>query len=182
MGLAAALGIVKGHHGAIRVSSVLGRGTTFKVTFPAAQSEEALPPVSAEAPQDLYGSGLVLVVDEETVRTLAATALRRYRYGAVTAPNGEVALQLVRTRGLEFSLVILDLMMPVMSGEQALAAIKAIHPELPVVLSSGFDELQAVKELDRSLIAGFVQKPYNVRALLEAVKAAAAKKRSGGAA
>jgi two-component system CheB/CheR fusion protein len=173
LGLAAALGIVKGHHGAIRVYSALGRGTTFKVVFPVSASEEkaaAPPPVSHE---DLHGSGLVLVVDdEEMVRSLAAAALQRYGYQVLTAPNGEAALELVRERGANLALVILDLMMPLKGGEEALISIKEIRPDLPVILSSGYDEMHVAKQIDPSSLAGFVQKPYVIKSLLEAVKAA----------
>ncbi len=173
LGLAAALGIVKGHRGAIRVYSAPGRGTTFKVVFPASASEEKVVPPAVVSPEELHGSGLVLVVDdEEMVRSLAAAALRRYGYEALIAPNGEAALKIVRERGADLALVILDLMMPFMGGEEALNRIKELRPDLPVILSSGYDEMQVAKQIDPSRLAGFVQKPYVVQSLLETVKAA----------
>ncbi len=173
LGLAAALGIVKGHRGAIRVYSAPGRGTTFKVVFPASVFEEKVAAPPAVSLEELHGSGLVLVVDdEEMVRSLAAAALRRYGYQALTAPNGEAALKIVRERGADLALVILDLMMPLMGGEEALTRIREILPDLPVILSSGYDEMQVAKQIDPSLVAGFVQKPYVIQSLLETVKAA----------
>jgi CheY-like chemotaxis protein len=171
LGLAAALGIVRGHHGAIRVYSTPNRGTTFKMLFPGSPAQ--IPKKSEQKLPDVHGTGLVLVVDdEEMVLRLAEPALQRYGYQVLTASNGEVAVQLVRERGNELAMVILDLTMPVMGGEEALVQIKAIRPELPVVLSSGYDERQAVNRFTERHLAGFLQKPYSVQKLLETVKTA----------
>jgi two-component system, chemotaxis family, CheB/CheR fusion protein len=170
LGLSAALGIVRGHHGAIRVDSVLGRGTDFKVFFPAL-APALVPRRPPARRRDLGGTGHILLVDdEEAVLRPANAALARYGYNVLTAANGEEAVRLVRERAQKLDLVLLDLTMPVMGGEEAHAQIKAIRPELPVVLSSGYDEGQAVKRFGEQDLAGFIQKPYSVQHLLEVVK------------
>ena len=172
LGLSAALGIVKGHRGAIRVHSTSGKGTTFKVYFPALPSAR-VPKREEPKTQDLRGTGLVLLVDDEdTVIHPATAALRRYGYEVMIASNGEAAVEQVRLHAQELALVILDLTMPVMGGEEAWAQIKAIRPDLPVILSSGYDEGQAMKRFGDQNAAGFIQKPYSVQKLLETVKAA----------
>jgi two-component system CheB/CheR fusion protein len=172
LGLSAALGIVKGHRGAIRVHSTPGQGTVFKVYFPALPSAR-IPKREETKTQDLRGTGLVLLVDDEdTVLHPAAAALRRYGYEVMIAPNGETAVDQVRLHAQELSLVLLDLTMPVMGGEEAWAQIKDIRPDLPVILSSGYDEGQAMKRFGDRNVAGFIQKPYSVRKLLELVKSA----------
>jgi CheY-like chemotaxis protein len=169
LGLSAVLGIVKGHRGSIRVDSALGRGTTFKLLFPASSAK--IRKARSPRAEDLRGTGRVLVVDDEdAVLKLAKPALERYGYKVSTASNGEAAVQLVRERGSELALVILDLTMPVMDGKEALGHMKAIAPDLPVVLSSGYDQRQAVEGFGEYTLAGFIQKPYSVRELLKTVK------------
>ncbi len=175
LGLAATSGIVRGHSAGIRVNSALGQGTTFRVFFPAVQAV-TLPSRVEPAGEDLHGSGLVLVVDdEELVLQLAKSALRSHGYRVLTAPNGEVAVRLVSENYKQLALIILDLTMPVMSGGEAYLQIKQIRPDIPIVLSSGYDEAQAVEQFGEKDLAGFVQKPYLISQLLKVVKSAVRK-------
>jgi len=172
LGLAAALGIVRGHKGAMKVYSTPGQGTTFKLLFPAALGKTT-PPKNVAADQDLRGQGCVLVVDdEETVRRTAKNTLERYRYSVVLAENGQQALELLRQSPLAFDLVLLDFTMPVLSGEDTLREIRKIRPTLPVILSSGFNEVEAIRRFQGQGVSGFVQKPYTAATLARSVKAA----------
>jgi CheY-like chemotaxis protein len=121
----------------------------------------------------LNGTGLVLVVDDEPIVLQTTRAiLERHGYQVMTAANGELAVDAVLEKKDELVLVILDLTMPVMGGEEALGHIKAAAPRLPVILSSGFDGTEATKRFAANTLAGFIHKPSTVENFLEAVKAA----------
>jgi PAS domain S-box-containing protein len=172
LGLAAVQGIVRGHHGGIRVYSTPGIGSVFQIAMPALQDATFL---SAKRPdiQDLHGTGLVLVVDdEEIVLEITRATLERYGYRILTAANGKLGVQAVRDHKDELALVILDSTMPVMGGEEALGQIKALAPELPVIFSSGYDSSKAISRAGEKGLAGFIHKPFMLTHLLETVKSA----------
>ena len=169
LGLSAVLGIVNAHKGALKVYSVPGEGTTFKVLFPASLVPLAVP--QSEVFSDLAGTGTVLVVDdEEVVRQAARHTLERYGYRVLTAVDGSAAVDLYQQRSSEIALVLLDLTMPVMSGEEALRRMQSVRPQVRVLLSSGYNEVEAVQRFAGKGLAGFIQKPYTAAGLAEKVK------------
>ncbi|AXC14621.1 Chemotaxis protein methyltransferase CheR [Acidisarcina polymorpha] len=170
LGLAAVQGIIRGHRGGIRVSSSPGKGTLFQIVLPAIA--EAMPaPALKPKFDDLHGTGLVLVIDDEQiVLETTRVILERHGYRVLTAGDGETGVAMVREHAAELGLVILDLTMPIMGGEEALGHIKTIAPEVPVILSSGYDSSQAVGRFGEKALAGFLHKPSTVTNLLETVK------------
>lgn len=171
LGLSAVQGIARNHRGAIRVYSTPGSGTTFKVLFPAAAV--ARPPAPEPDRQaDLRGSGVVLVVDdEEVVRRTARVMLERYGYTVLMAENGQEALDKYRRNAGRIRLVILDLTMPVMGGEEAFRRLHELDPGVRVLLSSGYNEVEIIRRFTGTGAAGFIQKPYTAAKLAAKLKA-----------
>jgi PAS domain S-box-containing protein len=166
LGLSAIMGIVRGHRGALRVYSEVGHGTTFKVLLPAQEvTAEALVPHGLDA--SWMGSGLILVVDDdETVRAVAQQALELKGFKVLDAHDGRVAVDLVRQHGREIRLVLLDMTMPHMGGEAAFREMRLLQPEIRVILSSGYNEVEAMSRFMGKGLKGFIQKPYGPRELL----------------
>jgi PAS domain S-box-containing protein len=168
LGLSAVLGIVRAHLGALKVYSEPSHGTTFKLLFPVSEKEAVEKPV--ELPADLAGSSTVLVVDDEdVVRRTARGALESFGYRTIPAENGREALEIYKgERGI--ALVLLDLTMPVMSGEETLRQLQAVDPNVRVLLTSGYNEIEALQHFAGKGLAGFIQKPYTAEALALRVK------------
>ncbi|HEU4697890.1 MAG TPA: PAS domain-containing protein [Gemmatimonadales bacterium] len=181
LGLAAALGIVRGHHGAIAVESAPGRGTTFTVAFPAIASA---PPPAPTAPgggaaraggEGADARGVILVADdEEVVRRIARAVLEEQGFTVEVAGTGLEALERIRRAPRRFRLVLLDMVMPVMGGEEAIGQLQALTPDLPVIVTSGYGELEALRRFEGARIAGFLPKPFTARQLADAIRAALA--------
>ncbi len=174
LGLAASLGIVNGHQGGLCVSSEVGKGTTFRIYLPSWKAPEgAAVEIVAPAVSSLGGRGTILVVDDDDmVRTAARNVLEHFGYHVLPAENGQQAIEIFEAHADQISLVLLDLTMPVMSGEDTLHGLRSINEEVRVILSSGFNESEAVRRFAGMSLAGFIQKPYTSARLAEKVKSA----------
>jgi CheY-like chemotaxis protein len=143
----------------------------FEVLLPAGAEHGVEAEPDPQPRRELRGAGAVLVVDdEELVRKLAKATLTHFGYTVLEAVNGAEAVEVFREHADEISLVLLDMMMPVMGGEEALAEIRAIRPGATVIGSSGFNESVAKERFGGHGLASFLQKPYSARTLAERVK------------
>jgi signal transduction histidine kinase/ActR/RegA family two-component response regulator len=170
LGMAAVLGIVRGHHGAIKVYSELGRGTTIKVLFPVSQGSISSRAAEVAAEPRAPTDALVLVVDdEETVRNIACEVLAYIGCRTLSAGDGQAAVDIFRQQPDEIDLVMVDLTMPIMDGEEAFRIIRSIRPNVPIVLTSGYNRQDSAARFAGRTISGFLQKPWTAKDLIAVV-------------
>ncbi|WP_158247131.1 ABC transporter substrate binding protein [Geothermobacter hydrogeniphilus] len=173
LGLAAVLGIVRSHHGAIRIYSEPGKGTSFKILLPCCTSAVRHPETSRAAtlPTDLAERcGAILIVDDdETVRSVGRMMLEEYGFKVHLAEDGREGVDLLRRNPDRIGLVLLDLTMPHIDGEEAFRQMRTIKPDIRVILSSGYNEQDATDLMAGKGLAGFLHKPYRSEDLLTKV-------------
>ena len=170
LGLAVVHGIVQQHGGFIRCYSEPGAGTTFNIYVPALVSDEA-PEERVSGLRPRGGSETILVADDdEMVRDLCSRILAKAGYTVITASSGKEALELYKTQGDRISLVILDLIMPEMSGKQCLEGLLSLDPSVKVVIASGYSANGPTKDALSAGAKGFVNKPYDIRQVLAVVR------------
>jgi CheY-like chemotaxis protein len=168
LGLAAVLGIVRGHNGALKVFSEEGWGTTFKILLPCAEGLAEDVAASTPGMANWRGAGKVLVVDdEETVRVTTARMLEACGFTTKLADNGRTGVEEFTVDPDGFTLIMLDLTMPHMDGDEAFQAIRKLRPNARVLLMSGFNEQEATARFAGTGLAGFLQKPFTFTALRE---------------
>jgi two-component system cell cycle sensor histidine kinase/response regulator CckA len=173
LGLAAVLGIVRGHKGAVKIYSELKRGTTFKVLFPC--SDLPAVPAAAGAGDEAgwRGSGTILVVDdEEHVRGTAKRILEFLGFSVTLAADGREALAIFRQNPAAIRAALVDLTMPHMGGDELFREMRLVRPDARVVLMSGYNEQEVSNLFAGKGLAGFVQKPFRADDLLAAFRQA----------
>jgi PAS domain S-box-containing protein len=170
LGLAAVLGIVRGHQGAVHVKTVLNEGTAFTVLFPTVEAP-ATAIVEEPPSRGSSGTGLVLIVDdEERVRSVTRNMLQRNGYEVLEAVDGQEAVELFEEHAKSIRAVLLDMTMPRLDGASCLLELQRIKPDVKVLMTSGYNEQHVVERLTSGTGVEFVQKPFTLQQLLEALR------------
>jgi nitrogen-specific signal transduction histidine kinase/CheY-like chemotaxis protein len=173
LGLAAVLGIVRAHKGALKVHSEPGKGTTFKVLFPALEDagEGARTNESSSSPlADGRGQRTILLVDdEESLLALGTRMLEHLGFTVLTAADGLQAVEQYRERRKDIDLVLMDLTMPHMDGAEAFGELRRLNPDVRVVLASGYSTDDVASRFAGKGLAGILQKPYTFARLRESL-------------
>ena len=165
LGLAAALGIVRGHNGALAVVSAPGSGATFMLFLPSAAAP------AAPAPTAEHAAGTILVVDDEPdLRDLVATVARRLNLRTLSAGDGDEALLVFEQHAATISCVVLDLTMPRRDGASTFEALRALRPALPIVLMSGYSAHEISRRLAGAQPTAFLQKPFSTSDLIATLR------------
>ncbi len=171
LGLAAVLGILRSHKGSIQVHSNVGIGTRFDIVFPIESTVKitALEQFSQLDPQHLSGRTILVVDDEETVLETLTESLRSYNMHVYSATSGVAGLQLFAAHRDEIELTLLDVSMPGISGVETMHRLHRECPEAKVILSSGYNRLDADKLADVEENVAFLQKPYRTEQLMSLI-------------
>jgi two-component system cell cycle sensor histidine kinase/response regulator CckA len=172
LGLAAVLGVIRGHHGGVSISTEVGKGTTFDVVFPMAKVSAAAEVTEMKGMLPLDGTGVtVLVIDDEpSVQELLTDIFFEAKFTVIGASNPREGIELYREHRNAIAIVILDYSMPDMDGKAAFEELVRINPEVEVLLCSGYSEEEMASAFGDLHPAGFIHKPYQPNVLLERVR------------
>ncbi len=175
LGMSVVQGVVRGHKGTMVITSQPERGTAVSILFPCTTARQSLNPVSlppiAESPVPAPLTGTVLVAEAEaTLRLLLERILKRMGLGVLTAAAGAEAIELFRNHAPDITFVILDFTLLKLDGIKTLEALRGINPEVPVVLTSGYDVENIQERYAQEGFAAFIRKPFQVEALMKIVR------------
>jgi len=176
LGMSAALGIMRAHRGAIMLESSPGDGTRVRLLFPVAADPQeiqldlvAVPTTHLPAHPEPRNT-ILIVDDEEMIRTLTVAMLEAFGFGTLVAADGETALEIFRREGDRINLVLLDQSMPIMDGLTVFKEMRRLRPDIKVLLASGYSKLEVSARYQGLDLNGFIQKPFNVKHLSDEVK------------
>jgi two-component system cell cycle sensor histidine kinase/response regulator CckA len=171
LGLASAYGIIKNHEGFVTVQSELGKGATFNIFLPASEKLEAVSATTVSSCEVLHGCETILVVDDEkSIVAVLKEILENMGYRIMIAGSGQEAISIYMEKHEEIDLIILDMIMPGMSGEKTFETLKILNPAVEVVLASGYsldDQTRCIMERG---CKGFIQKPFRMHEISRKIR------------
>ncbi len=171
LGLPAVHGIIHGHKGGIKIISEPGKGTIFRVLLPAVSYKVEQAPAVKRKEEAFTGSGTILLVDdEESIRSLGRIMLERMGFSVYSAADGREAVDIFHKNKDRIICVLLDLTMPNMGGEETFRELRILRPDIPIVISSGYNEDEVKGRFTGMNLSGFIQKPYHMNALMAVLK------------
>ncbi len=171
LGLAATLGIIRGHKGSIKVYSEVGRGTTFKVLFPVSAQQTRSEKLSLEWEEAWQGKGTVLFIEDDAfVQEVGKMILEDLGFSVICANDGIDGIEMFKDQEDDICLVLMDMTMPRMSGEETFRELRLIKPDVKVILTSGFNEQHTTNRFVGKGLAGFVPKPFRLAQLKDCIR------------
>jgi PAS domain S-box-containing protein len=169
LGLSATLGIIRTHNGGIQVESTTGQGSTFRIFFPASTKQEGRYPTNSFTPPQI--SGRVLIIDDEApVRRVAADMLHVLGMETIVAVGGQEGLDIYLTEASNIDIVLLDMKMPGMDGEETFRRLRAFNPVAKVILATGYSETDDLGSFTDQNTVEFLRKPFALSALAEKIQ------------
>jgi signal transduction histidine kinase len=162
LGLSLVYGTVKSVGGAIKVHSQPNAGTTFKLLLPESEELEVRDAEMVRRPLQINQGKVLLVDDENLIRRTGARLLKKLGYDVILAQNGQEAIDIYQREKDHISLIILDLIMPLMDGAEAFIQLKRINPQAKILIASGYEKTKMVETILTHGAAGFIQKPFDI--------------------